>query len=244
MTLWRAAPELPVFAAGGGMRPLVVRRMAQARRMRLVVDPRTGEVRLTLPKRGALRQALAWVEGQRDWVERALAALPCPRPIVAGVTIPFEDRPLLIDWRPDAPRRVRHDAEAGALILGGAEESVGPRVLRWLRSEALARLESETCAMAERAGVAIGRVTVGDPRSRWGSCSSSGDIRYSWRLILAPPAVREATVAHEVAHRLHMDHSARFHAAVRRLLGREPDAETAWLRAHGAGLYWLGRDSR
>ena len=205
--------------------------------MRLVVDPRTGEVRLTLPKRGALRQALAWVEGQRDWVERALAALPCPRPIVAGVTIPFEDRPLLIDWRPDAPRRVRHDAEAGALILGGAEESVGPRVLRWLRSEALARLESETCAMAERAGVAIGRVTVGDPRSRWGSCSSSGDIRYSWRLILAPPPVRLATVAHEVAHLRHMNHGADFHALVRAISPADPDTARAWLRREGAGLH-------
>jgi predicted metal-dependent hydrolase len=55
--------------------------------------------------------------------------------------------------------------------------------------------------------------------------------------------VREATVAHEVAHRLHMDHGPRFHAAVAALLGRDPAAEIAWLRTHGAALYWLGRVS-
>ena len=98
-------------------------------------------------------------------------------------------------------------------------------------------------AMAARAGVTVARVAVADQRARWGSCSASGDIRYSWRLVLAPPPVREATVAHEVAHRLHMDHSADFHAAVARLLGRDPAPERAWLREHGARLYWLGRDS-
>jgi predicted metal-dependent hydrolase len=239
--LRRAEPALPVFAAAGRAQPLVVRRIANARQMRLVVDPRSGEVRLTLPRRAALGHALAWAERQRDWVERALADLPSARPIAAGATIPFEDRPLRIEWRADWPRRVVHREAEGVLRLGGAAESIAPRVLRWLRGEALLRLEHETRALAARAGVTIGRVGVGDPRSRWGSCSASGDIRYSWRLILAPPAVREATVAHEVAHRLHMDHGPAFHAAVARLLGREPVAERAWLRTEGAALYWLGR---
>ncbi|MDB5687532.1 MAG: hypothetical protein JWR77_2121, partial [Rhizorhabdus sp.] len=108
---------------------------------------------------------------------------------------------------------------------------------------ALEKLDAETRRFGELAGVTIGIVAIGDPRARWGSCSSTGDIRYSWRLILAPPAVLESTVVHEVAHRLHMDHSPDFHAAVRRLLGRDPIAERAWLRAHGSALYWLGRDS-
>jgi predicted metal-dependent hydrolase len=89
--------------------------------------------------------------------------------------------------------------------------------------------------------VTIARVRVGDPRTRWGSCSSSGDIAYSWRLILMPPAVREATVAHEVAHRLHMNHGPDFHAAVAHLLGREPKAERAWLRANAARIHGVGR---
>ena len=209
--------------------------------MRLSVDPRDGTVRLSLPTRAAIRPALAWAEEKRGWIEGALAVLPAPRPIVPGATIPFENREILIAWRPDAQRTVvlREDS----LHLGGPEASVAPRILRWLRREAGERMAAETRSFAARAGVTVGRIGIGDPRSRWGSCAPSGDIRYSWRLILAPPEVREATVAHEVAHRLHMDHSPAFHAAVTRLLGRDPKAERRWLRTHRAGLYWLGRDS-
>ena len=231
----------PSFSGGGRTRTLAVRRMAQARRMRLSVDPRDGAVRLVLPKRAALRHALAWVEEQRGWIEDALEKLPQPQPIAPGAVIPVEGVPHLIDWSEDRPRAVRR--EEGRLILGGPAEAVAARVTRWLRSEALAVLQAETAIMASRAGVTIAGVSIGDPRARWGSCSVTGDIRYSWRLILAPPDVREATVAHEVAHRLHMDHSRAFHAAVRRLLGRAPVAERRWLRAHGSSLYWLGRNA-
>ena len=91
-----------------------------------------------------------------------------------------------------------------------------------------------------RAGVTVARVRVGDARTRWGSCSSSGDIAYSWRLILMPVAVRHAIVAHEVAHRLHMHHGPAFHDAVERLLGHDPKAERAWLKAHGAEMHRFG----
>ena len=75
------ASSEPVFSGGGRTRALTVRRSAQARRMRLAVDPRDGAVRLTLPKRMALKQAIAWAESQRSWIEAALAALPAPQAV-------------------------------------------------------------------------------------------------------------------------------------------------------------------
>ena len=214
--------------------------MPTARRMRLSVDPRDGAVRLVLPRRASLKDGLAWAEQKRGWIEAALAALAPAAPLAHGAAIPFAGETLTIDWRADHPRRV---VRAGSTLqVGGPPELLAGRVLRWLRAEALARLTSLTEAYCLRAGVAPGRVGIGDPRSRWGSCSSSGDIRYSWRLILAPPAVLEATVAHEVAHRLHMDHSPAFHAAVKGLLGRDPKAERTWLRTQGVTLHAVGRD--
>jgi predicted metal-dependent hydrolase len=94
---------------------------------------------------------------------------------------------------------------------------------------------------AGRANVAVTAVQVGDPRSRWGSCSYSGTIRYSWRLILAPDFVMRATVAHEVAHRVHMDHSPAFHAKVAEIYGADPKPARLWLRANGAKLHGFGR---
>ncbi len=180
------------------------------------------------------------MESKRSWIETELARLPVSRPIAPGSEIPFEGRMHRIDWCEGQPRAVRLDGNA--LRLGGPRETVESRIVRWMRSEALSRLDGETRAMADKAQVSVTRVTVGDPRSRWGSCSTTGAIRYSWRLVLAPVDVREATVAHEVAHRLHMNHSPAFHAAVRDLLGRDPSPEREWLRANGAALYWLGRE--
>lgn len=129
------------------------------------------------------------------------------------------------------------------LILSGPPATLSRRVETWLRGEALRLLEADTAFYAARAGVAITRVTVGDPRGRWGSCSSSGAIRYSWRLVLAPSAVRRATAAHEVAHRVHMNHSPAFHALVKDLYGADPAPSRQWLRTHGAALHWYGRSS-
>jgi predicted metal-dependent hydrolase len=227
-----------VFSAGGRRRRLVVRRFDHARSMRLSVDPRDGTVRLSLPPRASLAKALRWAEERRAWVEATLAELPKPVRIVPGVALPFDGGTLIVEWRKSwarAPERVRNQ-----LRLGGPAESVSRRVLLWMRAEAGRVLDAETRALAKRHRITVGKVSVGDPRSRWGSCTASGDIRYSWRLIMAPPSVRQATVAHELAHRVHMDHGPRFHALVAKLLGDDPEPAREWLKRHGSALYWVG----
>jgi predicted metal-dependent hydrolase len=237
-TILSTASSEPVFSAGAITRPLTVRRSHNAKRMRLAVDPRDGTVRLTLPRRAAIGPALRWAETQRDWVEAMLARMTAGVPLHDGARVPFRGATLTITGG-SLTRGARQIDDR--LIVGGPPELIANRVLRWLRAEALKVLAAETRAAAARAGVEVGRVRVGDARSRWGSCSARGDIAYSWRLILAPPEVLSATVAHEVAHRLHMDHGPAFHAAVADLFGRDPAAERDWLKRHGATLYAVGR---
>src|SRR5688500_18260714 len=143
--------------------------------MRLSVDPRTGAVVLTVPRRASERKALEWAAGHREWVEKALADVPPLVPIEPGASIPLYGAPHLIDWRADRGRVVRR--EAGRLLLGGPRENLEPRLLRWLKAEARTVLTRETHEYAAKAGVRISRVGVGDPGSRWGSCSESGTIR-------------------------------------------------------------------
>jgi predicted metal-dependent hydrolase len=216
-------------------------RHPRARRAKLSVDPATGRARLPLPPRASAKAALRWAETQQAWIASQRARLPQARPFAAGASFPFGDGALTIDWRADAPRRVERDADR--LVCGGPADGIARRITTWLRGEALHMLSEETAFYADRAGVAVARVSLGDPRGRWGSCSATGAIRYSWRLILAPVFVRRATVAHEVAHRIHMHHGPAFHALVAELYGEDPGPARAWLRAHGAALHWIGRGS-
>ncbi|MDT9599538.1 YgjP-like metallopeptidase domain-containing protein [Sphingosinicella sp. GR2756] len=207
--------------------------------MRLRVDQRTATILLTVPRRVSQRHALAWAADQRDWIETQLAAIAPPVRFVPDAVIPLYDLPHRIDWSPERSRLVRRDEDR--LTVGGPLENLEARLLRWLKRHAAELLDRETCEFADKAGVSVDRTGVGDPVSRWGSCSSTGAIRYSWRLILAPEWVRRATVAHEVAHRIHMDHSPRFHALVADLLGADPKPARSWLRRNGSSLHRFGR---
>jgi predicted metal-dependent hydrolase len=151
------------------------------------------------------------------------------------------DQVLTIGWQPGSRRRVEVDGDI--LSLSGPLDTLPRRVETWLKRQALDLLTRETADYAAKAGVTVARVAIGDARGRWGSCAHDGAIRYSWRLILAPGWVRRATVAHEVAHRVHMNHAPVFHALVARLYGEDPTPARAWLRDHGAALHWVGRSS-
>ena len=221
--------------------PLEIVRHPHARRARLRVDPVSGVARLTLPPRAALRPALAWVETQAEWIAAARAKIRPVETLGPGGTLPHDGVALTVDWRADAPRTPA--IEGDRLVCGGPAEALAPRLLRWLRAEARRVLEAETQASAALAGVTVEAVAVGDARSRWGSCSSSGAIRYSWRLIMAPGWVRRAVVAHEVAHRVHMNHGAAFHALADRLNGGDSKPAMHWLRANGTRLQGIGRSS-
>lgn len=224
-------PDLPL--------PVAVTRMRRARRLRLRVDHDRGVLRLTIPWRASAATALAWAAKQREWIERQLATAPLPAPFADGARLPLEGGEVVI--RHDAGARRGVVLHEGELTVGGPAESLAASVERWLRARARARLSEETARVAADAGVTVRGVSVGDPVSRWGSCSSSGTIRYSWRLILAPPNVLRFVVAHEVAHRLHMDHSPAFKAAEARLFGGPVAPARLELRRLGPSLRAIGR---
>ncbi len=226
------------FEGGGTIATLALKPSPRARVMRLRVDSRTGTVTLTYPRRTSQRRAIEWAMKQRSWIEAALADVPPAISIVPGGTVPIEGVERRIAWDPAGSRVVKVEAER--VIIGGPAETLELWLLRWLKAHARKVLERETLEFAAKAGVSVTRVGVGDARSRWGSCSSSGAIRYSWRLILAPDWVRRATVAHEVAHRVHMNHGPQFHALVETLLGTDPKPAREWLKREGAALHRIG----
>ena len=219
--------------------PIAIRHHPQARRLRLRLDPGNRQLLLTCPPRANRKAALDWAVGQRLWVEAELAKLPPENPFKSGEIIPIEGVEVELKWSDDGPRTARLDG--GMLMCGGPSEGFARRIETWLKRRARDLLSLETAEVAARAGVAVRRVSIGDASSRWGSCSESGAIRYNWRLVLAPPSVRRWVVAHEVAHRVHMNHGAAFKALEAALFDGDVDAARSTLRLVGPRLKRVGR---
>ena len=224
-------PRLPL--------PVAVRIHPRARRLKLRLDDKRALLLLTCPPRGSRRAALDWAASQREWVERQLADARPAIALLPGNTIPIEGNPTRLEWRPYGARS--GSLSDGILSCGGPVEGFERRVLAWLRARARDLLSADTAEMAGRAGVTVRRVSIGDAGTRWGSCSASGSIRYNWRLVLAPPEVRRWVVAHEVAHRVHMNHGPAFKALERQLFDGDGDAARLLLRRLGPGLKRIGR---
>ncbi|MCY7398793.1 MAG: M48 family metallopeptidase [Sphingomonas bacterium] len=232
------ATSEPLVLAGLAW-PVELRTHPRARRLRLVLDEHRGLLRLTVPRRVSRSAALDWARRQSNWVEAQLARIEPAEPLVAGATIPFDGGEVLLFWDEAAPRTPR--LVDAVLACGGPPERFGDRVARWLRDEARRRLVEETRSLTAISGIGDAPVSVGDAGTRWGSCSASGAIRYNWRLILAPPAVRAYVVAHEVAHRVHMNHGAGFHALQAELYDGDVGEARLTLRRIGPRLKRVGR---
>jgi predicted metal-dependent hydrolase len=219
--------------------PIEVRVHPRARSLKLRLDEARGLLTLTCPKRVGRRPALDWALRQTEWVDRQIARIEPGEPFLPNATIPLMGQPIRLEWHESLPR-TPHLVD-GALRCGGPYISFPARIERFLRSRAREALSAETELAAGRAGVSVRSVAVGDASSRWGSCSESGSIRYSWRLILAPPHLMRWVVAHEVAHRRHMNHGSQFRALEAELFGGNVTAARAELRALGPRLKRVGR---
>jgi predicted metal-dependent hydrolase len=219
--------------------PIELRPHPRARAMRLRLDEARERLTLTYPRRMSRRTALEWAQRQGEWVEAQLAQLQPGEPFQPGAMVPFEGRTIQLLWEERLPRTPRLIGEL--LSCGGTQESFAMRIERFLRSQARLRLSEETGHVARRAGVNVRSVAIGDASSRWGSCSASGAIRFNWRLILAPPHLLRWVVAHEVAHRRHMDHGPAFRALEAELYSGDVRSARAELRALGPRLKRVGR---
>lgn len=238
------APAALDIAFAGEIFPVRLRRHAQARRYTLRIHAATREVVLTMPMRGSVKEATAFAQKHGAWVAARLARLPQPAPFMHGSVLPLRGVQHRIEHRPHARGSVWIECgEDGAQLLcvAGAAPHLARRLRDYLKREARRDLERASRAMAQTLGVKVRRVSVRDQVSRWGSCSTTGVLSYSWRLILAPPFVLDYLAAHEVAHLLEMNHSARFWRLVERVY---PDVRRAktWLDTHGSDLHRYGAE--
>jgi predicted metal-dependent hydrolase len=211
--------------------PYRVRRIPRARRVKVRVDPQHG-VEVLLPPRAPLRAAAAAVAELAPWIERQLAELAGARERLAPAgTLPYLDERLAV--LPQAARRRAH--RSGATLFVPAGEEALPAIERWYRRAARAEIARRLELACAAAGTPYASLTIRNQRTRWGSCASGGALSFNWRLLLAPEAVLDYVVWHEVCHLRCADHSPAFWAL---LDGHCPDwrAAAGWLRENGTAL--------
>jgi predicted metal-dependent hydrolase len=211
---------------------VLLRRSAQARRLSLRISRLDGRATLTLPTRVPEREGMAFVRERESWLRKHLSAIEPEMPVEIGATVLFEGADVPVIGGPVK----RATLKSGALMVPDDPGKVGKRVAAFMKLRARDALADASDRYAAALGRPYNRISLRDTRSRWGSCSSAGDLMYSWRLIMAPRSVLEYVAAHEVAHLQHMDHSDRFWGVVNDLFPNHK-ACRKWLRDNGGALH-------
>jgi predicted metal-dependent hydrolase len=227
--------------------PVEVRRHPTARRMTLRVSRTKRAVIVTLPLKCNLKQAGHFLSTNIDWVRERLTNMPEPVPFADTGLIPLRGVPHRIVFtgpgRGVPVKVVKTDEhQHDEIHVRGAFEHAPRRLRDWLIAEAKSDLTQQSHHHAQKLGLSIGRITVRDQTSRWGSCSSTGNLSYSWRLILAPPAILDYVAAHEVSHLKEMNHGPRFWALVQKTFPALDEAKE-WLQVYGLDLHRYGSDT-
>jgi predicted metal-dependent hydrolase len=240
--------------------PLLLRRSTRARRFSLQVsEARRGAI-LTMPVYSSFADADEFLSRHLDWLKERVAGLSEPVPFTHGAIVPLRGFAHLIRFAGTVRQRgvvwleAAEDAKVTAawpqgarlpirrlprLVVAGESEHAPRRMLDWMKRQAHLDLKARVAVHASRLDLMPARIVVRDQTTRWGSCSTSGALSFSWRLVLAPPFVLDYLAAHEVAHLVEMNHSARFW----RVCGKVcPSMERAkkWLDTYGNDLHRYG----
>jgi predicted metal-dependent hydrolase len=203
--------------------------------------PHAGGPVLTVPEAGRWEDAQAFLNRHAGWLRARLEAGRPPVAFADGTMVPLRGVPHRIVATGATRGTVRAGLDDGepVLLVPGLPEHRARRLTEWLKAEAARDLGVRAAVHAATLGVTVSGLGVRTQRSRWGSCSSAGRLNFNWRLILAPPFVLDYVAAHEVAHRLEMNHSSAFWRTVARAMPQMQEGRT-WLKAHGAELMAYG----
>lgn len=228
--------ERPHEVAGRTL-PLRIIENSRAKRLTLRIDTDGKGLRVTAPSGMAMRDIDEFILRHQGWLEARLVKYPDRPKLRPGVKLPVRGVNHVIVHEAAKRGAVEQglDEEGAYLIVHGGEAHLGRRLTDFLKREAKRDIEPMALALAGRTGMKVKSIRFKDTSSRWGSCSSDGNLAFSWRIMMAPKPVIAYLVAHEVAHLSEMNHGPKFWRLCRELC---PDMERAkvWLKRNGSAL--------
>lgn len=206
----------------------------------ITLRPKAGDnrhIEITRPWLASNAAALQFVEQKRRWLERFFNNAPVRMHLKSGDWFEFLNMRVQIvyDSGVRATRFILNDNGTYTLFVGGDANMIENRVRTFVKTELLKHIKSLIRQTPREYWPR--RICLRDTSSRWGSCSTTGTMSFSWRLGLAPFDVMRYVVMHELAHTKHMDHSPAFWATVRELYGFGVERAKRWLNTNGARLH-------
>ena len=223
-----------VFTLSSGEEIPVVITMRRGLRnitLRPRVVPRR-EIHISKPWLVSENAAIKFLVSKQKWVECTFQKCPAKVRLKPGDNIEFLGRVVELVY---VPGMRSNRFEGDKLLIGGVPEMFERRVRDVVKAEFLIELKKMIRATPREFWPR--RIALRDTTSRWGSCSSTGTMSFSWRLAFAPVDVMRYVVMHELAHTKHMDHSAEFWATVRELYGFGVERAKRWLTQNGGTLH-------
>ena len=211
----------------------VIRNKRQ-RTLRLRIDPKTGQPQISIPWLCPTFMAKSFVQKHLIWIKKNMEQTPQKQTFVPQMKITLLGKPVTLIHNPDLKRATHIDGDT--LVVGGESSFFHRRVKDFIKKELKNYITDKAHTFATQQNKKIKSVTVRDTFSRWGSCSSTGGLSFSWRLALAPAFVLDYVIAHEVAHLVHMDHSVFFWQTVKQMYPESARAKR-WLKENGKFLH-------
>lgn len=201
----------------------IVRSARRHKTVEITVD-RPGEVVVAAPARSSREELEAIVLRRAPWILRHDGAKGLPageRTFASGSSLPYLGREVrMVLYQSPADRielRFVHwqfEVNVPPAVAAGDHEAIGLAFRRWYRLRAERAVLRRVNRFAPRLGVRPAAVLVRDQRQRWGSCGPDGTLRFNWRIVMAPPALIDYVVVHELAHLRSRSHGARYWALV------------------------------
>lgn len=205
-------------------------RSSRSRSLRLSLTAKG--LRLSTPPRVGIATVTQFLEQQKHWIAAHLKL----RPQLETNTLLYFGRPYKLVVRNqmgEEAGRIRSEGDTLILLpVSYSPESATLLLERWLRTQATEFCTPILQDLATKMGVEVPLLRFKEMHTRWGSCSSVGAITLNWRLVHTPAEVIRYVIVHELAHRVHLNHSTKFWQLVEK---HDPDfrVHRGWLKRHG-----------
>ncbi|MGL4404255.1 MAG: M48 family metallopeptidase [Notoacmeibacter sp.] len=219
---------------------LNVVRSTRANRLTLRIGRNGDAAKVTAPTHVREVEIMEFVSRHMGWLGEKLNSYPEKPNLRAGLKVPIKGvAHKIVHCSGRGVNRVVPGETGPELHLHGQENAIARRIADYLKKEAKLTIEPMALKLAAETGKRVKSIRFKDTTSRWGSCSSDGNLSFSWRIMMAPPRVIAYLVAHEVAHLTEMNHGPKFWELCEKLCP-DQDACRAWLKRNGSKLQSIG----